>query len=155
MKKKKFLILLGLTVPIITIAQQVVSTSGGEMTNNIIQVNWTIGETLTETTSTNNIALTSGLNQPALKIETLIQNIKSETSISTFPNPTSHFINIKYEGQLPIKAKILSINGNILSTIELEQQTTQLDFSKKVSGVYFIEITDKTGKSNTYKIVKH
>lgn len=154
MLKKNYLILLGLTVPLITNAQQVVTTSGGNMTNNTVQANWTIGETITETASTNKSALTSGLNQPTLKIETSVENIKSKINVSVFPNPTAQFVNIKYEGVLPFKAKILLLNGTVLSVSEIKEQNTQLDFSNKASGIYIIEITDKSGKSNTYRIVK-
>ena len=154
MLKKNYLLLLGLTVPLITNAQQVVTTSGGSMTNNTVQANWTIGETITETASTNKSALTSGLNQPTLKIETSVENIKSKINVSVFPNPTSQFVNIKYEGQFPFKAKILTLKGTILSVSEIKDQNTQLDFSNKASGIYIVEITDKSGKSNTYRIVK-
>jgi hypothetical protein len=154
MKKKNYLLLLGLTVPLITNAQQVVATSGGNMTNNTVQVNWTIGETITETSSTNKTALISGLNQPSLKLETSVENIKDKLNVSVFPNPTSQFVNIKYEGQLPIKSKILSLNGTVLSVSEIKDQNSQLDFSNKANGIYIVEITDKSGKSNTYRIVK-
>lgn len=154
MKKRNYLFLLGLTVPLITTAQQVVATSGGNMANNTVQVNWTIGETITETSSTNKTALTSGLNQPSLKLETSVENIKDKLNVSVFPNPTSQFVNIKYVGQLPLKAKILSLNGTVLSVSEIKDQNSQLDFSNKASGIYIVEITDKSGKSNTYRIVK-
>ena len=154
MLKKNYFILLGLTVPLITNAQQVVTTSGGDMTNNAVQANWTIGETITETATTNKSALTSGLNQPTLKIETSVANIKSKINVSVFPNPTSQFVNIKYDGQLPIKAKVLSLEGTVLSVSEIKDQGFKLDFSNKANGIYIIEVTDKSGKSNTYRIVK-
>jgi len=154
MIKKHYLILLALTIPLITNAQEVVATSGGSMTNDSVQASWTIGETITETISNNKTIVTSGFNQPILKIESIIEHVKSKINISVFPNPTSLFIYINCNGQLPIKAKVLSINGLVLSITDIKEQTTQLDFSNYVDGVYIIEIINKTGKSNMYRIVK-
>lgn len=154
MLKKNYLLLLGLTVPIITNAQQVVTTSCGNMTNSTVHANWTIGETFTETTSNNNLVLTSGLNQPTLNIETSVENIKSKMDVSVFPNPTSQFVNIKYDEQLSINAKIISINGTVLFVSEINDQNNQLDFSNRANGIYILEISDKSGKSNIYRIVK-
>jgi hypothetical protein len=154
MIKKSCLILFGLTLWSITNAQEVVTTSGGSMTDNKVQVNWTIGEPITETFTNKNSAVTSGLNQPTSKIETLVEIIESIIDISVFPNPTSQFVKIKYGGQLPISTKILSLNGTFLFVKELKTQPLQLDFSTCESGVYIIEITDKSGKFSTFRIVK-
>ena len=43
MRKKNYLILLGVTIPLITNAQEIVTTSGGSMSDNNVQANWTIG----------------------------------------------------------------------------------------------------------------
>jgi hypothetical protein len=151
---KNYLIYLGLTISSMINAQEVITTSGGSLKNNNTVANWTIGETIIETISDINATVTSGFNQPGLKITTLAESIKSNVELSIFPNPTSQFVNIKYGGQLPIKARILTIDGKVLSILEIKEQPSQLDFSDKKSGVYIIEITDKSGISNKYRIVK-
>lgn len=151
---KNYFIYLGLTISLMINAQEVVTTSGGSLTNNNTVANWTIGETIIETISDNNSSVTSGFNQPGLKITTLVESIKSKIELSIFPNPTFQFVNIKYDGQLPIKARILTIDGKVLSSSEIKKQPLQLDFSDKKNGVYIIEITDKSGISNKYRIVK-
>ena len=153
MLKKTYLILFSL-IPLVSNAQLLVTTSSGEMSNNTVKASWTIGETIIETATTNTSALTSGFNQPGMKIATSVENIKNKLKVSIYPNPTSHFVNIKYEETMPLKVKIILLNGNVLSESELKDQNTQLDFSQKVSGIYILEITDKSGKSNTYRIVK-
>jgi hypothetical protein len=154
MIRHNYLILLLLAIPIITYGQQLLTTSGGYMTNSKTEANWSIGEVITETSSANETSFTSGLNQPILNIETLVENIERKLSITISPNPTSQFINIKYIGQLPIKAKLLLLNGVILFNVELKNETSQLDLSKIENGIYIIEITDQVGNSNIYKIVK-
>lgn len=154
MIKKKFWILLGFAFPIIANAQEVTTTSGGSMTNSSIQVNWSIGEIFTESISTNNSALTAGLNQPEIKISTLVENLKNRANISIYPNPTTQFVNIEHDKSVPLKAKISTINGRLISIKEFNEKKFQLDFSNFESGIYIIEIADSSEKSNTYKIVK-
>lgn len=154
MIKKYYWILLAFVMCSISNAQQVVTTAGESMTNNTVQVNWTIGEPITEVSTNGKTTVTPGLNQPLLTIETSVENIKNKIGISIFPNPTSQFINIKYDGLLPAKIKILSINGTVLSIKELKAHTMQLDFSKNENGIYVIEIIDNSAKSNIYRIVK-
>jgi len=154
MIKKHFLILFGFIIPLITNAQEVVTTSGGSMSDNNILANWTIGEPIIETYSNNNSIITSGFNQPILKIISSVENIQTKVEISIFPNPTSQIVNIKYSGQLPVVAKVLSDNGQVISNKQISEPTSQLDFSSNAKGIYLIEIIEPSGKSNTYRIVK-
>jgi hypothetical protein len=154
MRKINYLVLLGITIPLITNAQEVITTSGGSMADNTVQANWTIGEPITETASNNNAVVTSGFNQPVLTIVSSIENIQTKVELSIFPNPTSQIVNIKYSGQLPVEAKVLSVNGQILSNKKINEASSQLDFSSNAKGIYLIEITEQSGKSNTYRIVK-
>ncbi len=154
MIKKHFLILLGFIIPLITNAQEVVTTSGGSMSDNNILANWTIGEPITETYSNNNSIITSGINQPLLKIISSVENIQNKIEFSIYPNPTSQIVTIKYSGQLPVIAKVLSINGQVFSNKQINETSSQFDFSTYAKGIYLIEITEQRGKSNTYRIVK-
>ncbi len=154
MKVRDYLFLINLFALTNANAQQVVTTAGGYITNNSVQVNWTIGEPITETAISNKVIVSAGFNQLELTVSTSVENIESKIEVLVFPNPTTQYVNIKYDGQLPIKARILSINGTVMSVTELNDQSTQLDFSNNSNGIYLIEITDQSGKSNIYKIVK-
>ena len=154
MTKKSLLVLLGFSIRLITNAQEVITTSGGSMTNSNVLVNWTIGEPITATASNNLSAVTSGFNQPILKIETSVENIENNFDVTVFPNPTSQFVTINCGGQLPVNARILTLNGTLLFAKRLKDNPLQLDFSNFESGVYIIEIADKSGKSNAFRIVK-
>jgi hypothetical protein len=154
MTKKSLLVLLGCAIKLITNAQEVITTSGGSMTNSKVLANWTIGEPVTETNANIKYAVTAGLNQPALKIETSVENIENNIDVTVFPNPTSQFVTINYGGQLPVSARILTLNGTLLFANRLKGNPLQLDLSNFESGVYIIEIADKSGKSNTFRIVK-
>ena len=154
MRKKTYLFLLTLIIPLITNAQEIITTSGGSMSDNNVQANWTIGEPITETVTNNNSVVTSGFNQPIFKIVSSIENIQTKFELSIFPNPTSQIVTIKYNGQLPVIAKVHSVNGQILSIKQINEASSQLDFSAKENGIYLLEITEPSGKSNTYRIVK-
>jgi len=152
--KNGFLFTVLIVFPIIVFSQDIITTSGGNITNNSVQVNWTIGEPITDLITNNKTIVTSGLNQPTFKIETSIENINTKIDVSVFPNPTSQFINIKFDGESSLRARILTLSGAVISAYEIKEKLTQLDLSKVVSGVFIIELSDNTGKLNTYRIIK-
>jgi hypothetical protein len=154
MKIITYLSVLGCSINLLTNAQEIVTTSGGSMSNNAVQINWTIGEIITETISNSNNTLTSGFNQPVLEIISSIKTIHENIKLSIYPNPSKQYINIKYEGQLPINARIFSINGYVHSDLEITHPNTQFDFSGYANGIYSIIFIDKSGNINIYRIVK-
>ena len=151
---KNYLIVIGLTIPLIVNAQDVITTNGGNMSNNIVNVNWTIGEPIIEMASNTEIVNTSGINQPNLMFETLVENLRDILEVSLFPNPTPQCLNVSYSGKLPFYVKIISLDGTVISKMEIKDKSSQIDFSKNKCGIYILEIADKYGKTNTYKIVK-
>lgn len=154
MRYQTYLVILLLAMPFLTKAQQAILTSGGNMSNSTTQVNWTVGETIVESASFGQRFFTAGLNQPILHVITSLEFIEAESKISVYPNPTLHFINIQYEGTTPLKLRILDLNGSELSVSEISDQHTRLDFSQNKSGIYLIELTNTSHKSNIYKVIK-
>lgn len=74
-------------------------------------------------------------------------------SFRVFPNPANQSINIQgvnfNEG---IQVKIISIDGKILKD-EMTQQSV-INISDLNTGMYFIELTDKEGKTGVTKLIK-
>lgn len=154
MTYRKYLFMLLLAMTGLAKAQQAISTSGGSMSSATIQVNWTAGETIIEGASSGKTFFTAGVNQPILAIITSLESIEPEAKISVYPNPTSYFVNIRYDGKTPIKMRVIDINGTVLSVSEISEQNTQLDFSANKSGLYLIELTNDSHKSNIYRVSK-
>jgi hypothetical protein len=137
-----------------TYAQHVIATSGGTMTSNAIQANWTIGELITETIFTSTSAVSAGLNQPGFQIITSVKKPWYENELSFYPNPVTQLMTVRYDGTLPIDIKIISVKGSVLSTNKIKEPLTQIDFSNVAAGIYVIQILKPEGMTSTYKIIK-
>ena len=137
-------------------AQEIFTSSGGNFKDNNSELNWTIGESITETiiNGNNNSIVTSGINQPIINIQSIVQNIEYMPDISIFPNPTMQFVNIKLYKRIPLTIKVLSITGDMLYSENVDETSFQVNISNNVNGIYILEIIDKFGKINSYKIVK-
>jgi len=153
MKTPAFILILGIIISTFTNAQDVITTTGDSLKNKATVVNWTIGEVFIETFSKNKVSTTLGFNQPVFSLTSILE--KNKIKLSIFPNPTSQLVHIKFDGKLPSIIKILTIEGKLLSFLEIKEQTLKLDFSKYQNGIYIVEIFDESGYSYSYQIIKH
>lgn len=72
-----------------------------------------------------------------------VNEIKENSSIRIFPNPTSNFISIQTENNIKFKsAEIKDILGKTILT----STNTTIDLSKFEAGIYFVEVTTDEGK---------
>lgn len=83
-----------------------------------------------------------------------IDKVESGLDIEVFPNPTSHFINIKSDIEVTevSQLNILSIDGKKVFTSK--NLIHQIDVSKYTSGIYFVEIISKEGLVSKSKFIK-
>ena len=71
-------------------------------------------------------------------------SFEQDYSIKMYPNPSKGIVNIK--GNFNIKTiEIFDIQGRLLQTNLINEQTTTLDISNKSKGVYFIKFTSDKG----------
>ena len=71
--------------------------------------------------------------------------------VLVFPNPTNEILNIS-STELITNVKIINAKGVLIRNFKNNFQNINIDnFS---SGLYFVNITMKAGKINTYKIIK-
>lgn len=72
-------------------------------------------------------------------------------SFEVYPNPAKDFISIRTD-ELISRISIKDISGKLL--INNSKNETTLDISRLTPGVYFIEVTTKSGKTSTKKWIK-
>jgi hypothetical protein len=135
-------------------AQEIVSTAGGTISNSGTRVNWTIGECITESFSSDETYVTSGFNQPVIVINPTSILQEEEGVIRVFPNPTSDAIQIISGDGLSLRARLINSNGQEMQVIEKLDPTSRLSLARFESGIYTLAITDDSGKTNVYRIVK-
>lgn len=134
--------------------QEVISASGGFITGNNTQVNWTIGEMETIAVTGTAASFTSGFNQPRIKLTTSSESIREKVNVSVFPNPASDYIKIRYDGQLPLTIRVFSLTGKEILEHQMADPEFILSLHNLSAGTYLLEVTDKTSGKNLYKIIK-
>ncbi|MCX6258552.1 MAG: T9SS type A sorting domain-containing protein [Bacteroidia bacterium] len=86
---------------------------------------------------------------------TSVQSVNNNEKSAIYPNPASHYLDIRCHGQFPIIVIISSVYGQDILSANIKTEPARLDISGLVNGVYFIRITDKSGKSMEYKMLKY
>jgi hypothetical protein len=83
------------------------------------------------------------------------KNISESEPLGVYPNPTSRFVNINKQLHFPLIIEIFSINGYKVSQNNLESEPLKLDISWLNTGIYFFKVTEHTGRSIYFKIIKY
>jgi len=84
-----------------------------------------------------------------------VENIEAAMSFNLYPNPTTNIITIQLENNnLGTKnIQVLSVIGKLVNNIQSNDSTIILDLSKEAKGIYFIQVSDNNGISQTRKVV--
>ena len=85
------------------------------------------------------------------------EEIDATNLIQVYPNPTSGFVTLRLENTLLKNIhsiKLYNSNSVLVKSINPKNKNIQLDLSNMASGIYFIHIHVKEGKSITKKIIK-
>ena len=136
---------------------QVVSTAGHTFKNATYQLDWSIGEVLTETFLGGEIKLTQGFHQGALEINTLVDNSMLNISIKAYPNPTSSLLNLLVETDSfsSMEVIVTDISGRVLVSKTIYDSITQLDFSNYTSGTYIVLVRSQGQLQKSFRILKN
>jgi hypothetical protein len=135
-------------------AQQVIATSGGQSPSGTIT--YTLGELVIDTYNGTDKKLTQGFQQSRLII-TAISEIKGLSyDVKAFPNPTTDFIKIKLEKNIPesVDFLLMDINGKVLAEGKIEKGETDISFESLGVGTYFVKIVQDKAEVKTIKVVK-
>lgn len=86
------------------------------------------------------------------------EEISSQNRFMLYPNPTSDWLNIYWQGQIPLNnssCRIFNTEGRIMKQIEIDLQQGIVSISVKgwPSGVYFIQIFNDDGASHSEKFL--
>ncbi len=127
------------------LTRSVLAADGGSSSTSLVQLDWTLGEAVTETVYTDGHILTQGFHQSSIRIER-----KSDPSpqgmfdVNIYPNPTSALLNIKpeFKSDIAFEASVVDASGRILSSQRLSarDELSQLDVTRLPDGPYFIVI---------------
>jgi hypothetical protein len=140
----------------ISMAQQVVASSGESLANSSGSLSFTLGELAIETKSGSPGILTEGFHQPTITITSLDEPVKVGYSITAFPNPTSDFVNLEIENEelTGLSYILYDATGKDILSGTIENKTTEISFSELKTAIYFLKIETDGKLVKTFKISK-
>jgi hypothetical protein len=123
--------------------QQVVTTAGSSGTGGGIRLNWTIGETLSETLRGSAVHLTQGFHQGKLVVVSAENEIEQANGIKVFPNPVSNSLHIGFGSNEFPDAQLLLFDAagkRIFCKATSGQQVETIDMESFPPGTYLLHI---------------
>jgi uncharacterized protein (TIGR02145 family) len=77
------------------------------------------------------------------------------SKIEIYPNPVSGILNIEYKSENFETVTVLNSQGVPVTKEKVITPRQQLDFSKYISGLYFLEFAKSSGEIKRLKVLKH
>jgi len=155
---KKSILFLGLSLLIINIsvAQTSLNAAGGDFVNESSSLSYSIGQVFYGTD-----IVYEGVQLPFNILEIVgIEDVKGIfLNISTFPNPTKDFLELRIDSEEfdynNVIYQITDINGSVVISDKVLDFQTIVSMQNLASGVYFLEVKSKNNTVKTFKIVKN
>lgn len=135
--------------------QQAILPNGANVIGQGGSVSSSIGQISTEVISSNTEHLSPGVQQVyEISVHTGTETVSSEEiEVKTFPNPSSHFLNLSSESEHTLSFNLTNINGQDLKTGQFEQMTT-INLVDIPPSTYFLIISHQNQRIISYKIIK-
>lgn len=138
--------------------QQLWSVAGNSGSGGGISLDWTIGETLSETLHGSTVHLTQGFHQGRLIVTSIAEKLGHSSNIKVFPNPVSFSLHIGFGSNDFPNAQLLLFDaaGNrIFYKVASGQQLETIDMEVFPPGAYLLQILSIDQKTvKTAKVLK-
>jgi len=158
--KRLFFFVIGIIMTNLAFSQtaspELVSSAGDSFNNTSYQLDWSIGECITATHSAGSYVITQGFHQNSYVV-TSVEDLRTDISISVYPNPTTDFISLKIESSKveDMQYTITDFSGRVLQTDNFTDDIEQINFSNYAAGTYFISVTENNQLIKSFKIIKN
>lgn len=141
--------------PLLLAAQQLnehtLAAGGASKTQSSVSIDWTVGQTISATTSAGDHALSTGIHQPLKVTEVLNILGAMDPEIKIYPNPVVETLHVTSNETQDLILQLHDLEGReIIST----STTTELDLKNISNGIYLLTIQYQN-YSSQHKIIKH
>ena len=143
-----------------TFSSKVFASAGQYKEVGAISVNYTIGETLVQTTTNGATTLTFGFNQPESITNAVVDINGKKIDINLSPNPVKDILHLSLSGNIdvPLTWTVSDVAGRqwaqTLTTVG--QQAHDISLSNVPIGVYIVQAQLQNGALvQTFKVVKN
>lgn len=158
---KKTITLIATTLLLINIsqAQEVISSQGSSYNTEAINIDFTIGEVISETLTSSDLSINQGFHQ-AIIVEEMVTDIINQSTIdhgiNVYPNPTTNYVILHMDEIEGFQYQIFDLNGRAVTHAIINDSQTKIDFTKMKEGIYQLLIFDNNkNKLKGYKITKN
>ncbi len=123
------------------IAPSVIASAGHVMKAGSLSLEWTLGEVVTETRTTNSLIVTQGFHQANLGT-TLVQNHEL-SNLNVFPNPTSSILNVENPQLQELQFTITDMEGKLIMQNQLSTSVLEINLDQLTQGNYILVFKNK------------
>lgn len=138
-------------------AQEATLVGGGDATGDGT-VSYSMGQVLYNTSSGVDGTVSQGVQQ-AYEISTAVglEETNIRLTFYTYPNPTSDFLTIEYEGipESELSYVLYDMNGKPLESNSIIGSITMLNMKQYTTGNYFLQVRKNGQQVKAFKIIKH
>ncbi len=142
-----------------TQAQEVILPSGGNASGSGGTASYSAGQIVQNTITGTNGSAIQGIQFYFQSSTLAITDFETNLNISTYPNPTSSFLNIKVQGiqEKTLSYKLFNILGVLLISGDIKNNTAEINVEQLPFGTYLLRVSNSNSNNinNTYKIIKN
>lgn len=137
-----------------SLSHQTTNSAGGTVKISTFNIDYSVGETITETINGNSNILTQGFIQPEVKIQTGLSFFKSEEGcqFSIFPNPTIEYLEYNSKEVDEASFEIYSMTGELVGKYRSINKT--INVSSLSKGTYLIKLICGNSNNTFQKFIK-
>lgn len=137
-------------------AQSAVVASGGDAVSSSGSVSFSVGQISNAQVTSSTGSLSEGVQQPFELFEVTVNEVLSQIGISLFPNPALTEVIIELPTmQEGIKARFYSSNGSLIEEVNILSKSTSVNVRNWAASTYYVHLSDSSGNTSTYRLVKH
>jgi len=154
-----FLLILNSFSNTLILAQNAVSTTGGEATGNNGTVSYTIGQIANTVHSGTNGSIIQGVQQPyEISVVTEIEDINATNlQLIIFPNPTRGVVKLIFESfdNHEMRYHLYDNNAILLQNNKIESRETEISMENLPISMYFMKVIINNKVVKVFKIIKN
>ena len=142
-------------LPCTMLAQQDVLTGGGNASSSAGSVSYSIGQVVYTHESNETGSVNLGVQQPYAVTPIHVYEPWGELQMGLYPNPTRGQLLIEMPQFIPgITASIFDMSGSLMEQLPLQSAKTILSAEQWPAAQYIVRLSDVSGNTSEYKLVK-